>query len=133
MKRCWEIEVLPGQHLKFDWLYPNLVDEKTCKKDSVVLKDSHQSQTMISFCGNKLPESFFTPGNTAVVEFKSDKRNVGTGFKLRYQAVLGKNGKTSLTNTYKNAVVICSLQLVILKCALLFTFSHTDSLINFCF
>ena len=90
MRRCWEIEVLPGQRLKFDWLYLNLEDDKTCKRDSIVFKGSRRSWTEMSFCGNKVPESFFTPGNKAVVEFKSDKRNVGTGFKLRYQAVQGK-------------------------------------------
>ena len=99
--------MLPGQRLKFDLLYLNLEDDKTCKRDSVVFKGSRRSWTEMSFCGNKLPESFFTPGNKAVVEFKSDKRNVGTGFKLRYQAIQGKNRKESLINTCRNAVVIC--------------------------
>ena len=97
----------PGQHLKFDWLYLNLEDDKNCERDSVVFKGSRRSWAMMSFCGNKLPKSFFTPGNKAVVVFKSDKMNVGTGFKLRYQAVQGKNRKESLINTYRNLVVIC--------------------------
>ena len=136
MNRCWEIEVLPGQRLKFDWLYINLEDDKTCKKDSLVFKGS-RSWTRMSFCGNKLPKSFFTQGNKAVVVFKSDKRNVGTGFKLRYQAVPGKCEKESLMSIHENIVSICSLHVVSRECILLFTICllcavlHRDTLINF--
>jgi hypothetical protein len=93
MKRYWKIEVPDGQRLKLEWSYLNLEHQKQCKRDSVIIKDSPRSRTSTSFCGYELPLTYLTPGNKVIVVFQSDERNVGTGFKIHYQAVPGKISK----------------------------------------
>ncbi|CAB4020929.1 G- coupled receptor GRL101-like [Paramuricea clavata] len=87
MKRNWRIEVPDGQRLKLDWSYLNLEHHKQCKSDSVIIKDSRRSRTSTSFCGYELPPTYLAPGNKVIVGFQSDETNVGTGFKLHYQAI----------------------------------------------
>ena len=92
MKRYWTIKVSDNLRVKLDWSFLNVEYSKQCKKDSVILKDSSKSRIFLSFCGDKPPfdYSLISQHNFGIVEFRSDKRNVGTGFKLHYQAVSGK-------------------------------------------
>ena len=88
MKRFWKIEVADNQLVKLDWSFLNVEYDKQCKKDSVIVKDSRKSRAFT--CGDKLPSGYVSPRNMLLIEFRSDQRNVGTGFKLHYQAVSGK-------------------------------------------
>lgn len=76
-----------GQHVKLDWSFLNLEYHKPCEKDSVTINDTN---TPRKFCGYELPHPYVTPSNKVVLKFQSDKRKVGTGFKLHYKAVSGK-------------------------------------------
>ena len=102
MKRYWRIEVPDGQRLKLDWSYLNLEHYKQCKRDSVIIKDSRRSRTFRAFCGSELPLTYLAPGNKVIVGFQSDETNVGTGFKLHYQAIPGtvQNGILKFRGVY---------------------------------
>ena len=91
MKRSWKIEVPEGQRIRLDMLSLNLKSDRQCKEDSVIVRESAHSRTFTAlYCGNTIPSSFSSSGNVVYVEFQSDKSNVGTGFKMRYQAIFCK-------------------------------------------
>jgi hypothetical protein len=91
MERIWEIEVglHDVQRIKLDWTFLNLEYHRRCENDSVTISDTYTSTSKI-FCGYELPRQYVTSSNKVIVKFQSDKSNVGTGFKLRYQVVQGK-------------------------------------------
>ena len=90
MKRSWNIEVPEGQRIKLDVLFLNLEDDTLCSKDSITIKNTFLSRKFLSYCGRTLPTSYLSKRNVVYVVFQSDEFNVGTGFKIRYEAVLGK-------------------------------------------
>ena len=90
MRRTWKIEVADNQLIKLDWSFLDVEYDKQCERDWVTIKGSRKSRTVASYCGNKLPAGYLSPRNKLFIEFRSDKKNVGTGFKLHYQAVSGK-------------------------------------------
>ena len=91
LKRSWIIEVPKGQRIQLDILFLNLQDDQQCDKDSVIVKETLSSRTFTSYCGNTLPTAkYSSSGNVVYVEFQSDESNVGTGFKIHYQAISSK-------------------------------------------
>ena len=105
MKRSWMIEAPNDHNLALYFPYLNLEDHKNCKRDSVILKD--RSRTFLSFCGYKLASPTLLSHDSKVsVIFQSDKMNVGTGFKLRYQAISGKSVTDNLINACKNLLFV---------------------------
>ena len=92
MERIWEIEVQDDQQIELDWLFLNIKDYmyNRCENDSVHIVDTHTYYIHETFCGYILPSQHVTTTNKVTVIFQSGKGNVGTGFKLRYQAVQGK-------------------------------------------
>jgi cubilin len=87
-KRLWKIKVPEGQRIRLDMLYLNIKSDRQCNRDSVIVRESTDSRTVNAlYCGNTLPSSYSSSGNVVYVEFQSDQSNVGTGFKMRYQAL----------------------------------------------
>ena len=103
MNRSWTIAVPDDYRLKLDWSYLNLEDHRSCKRDSVILKDSRRSMTA-TFCGHKFmsPNLILSIGNKVNVIFQSNEMIVGTGFKLQYKAIPGKTVTNNLMNAYKS-------------------------------
>lgn len=89
MKQTWEIKVPFGQRIRVEFTYLDIEEAKQCAKDSVQFKDDGRSHQEPGFCGHDLPPSFTSQKHTLLVIFKSDNKNVGTGFKLFYRAVSG--------------------------------------------
>ena len=79
-----------GQRIKLDTTFLNLEYDRHCRRDSVIVKDTAVSRTStVSYCGNSLPTGYLSSANVLHVVFQSDRRNFGTGFKIRYQAISG--------------------------------------------
>ena len=90
MRRSWKIKVGTDERIKLSWSFINLEYHRLCEKDSVTIRETKQSRTFKSFCGRVLPDDYLTSGNKVFLEFRSSASNVGTGFKIRYQAMAGK-------------------------------------------
>ena len=90
MKRSWKIKVPEGQRVRLEFSFLNLQGDRHCKTDLIIVKDFYRSRTYNTYCGNVLPTGYLSSRDMVWVEFVSDGRNVGTGFKIRYQAVIGK-------------------------------------------
>ena len=89
IRRFWIIDVADNQRIKLDWLFLDVEYDQQCKRDSVIIKKSRRSRTFASYCGDELPPVYLSSHNEVIVEFQSDEKNVGTGFKLHYQAISG--------------------------------------------
>lgn len=87
LMRSWTIEVPRGQRIQLDIIFLNLQRDQQCGKDSVIVKESARSRTFTPYCGNTLPTGYSSSGNVVYVKFRSDESNVGTGFKMHYQAI----------------------------------------------
>jgi hypothetical protein len=91
MNRSWKIEVPADRRIKLDVLFQNLEYDKLCSKDSVIVKHASLSRKFISYCGVTFSTRYLSTGNMVYVVFQSDEFNVGTGFKIYFQAVSGKH------------------------------------------
>jgi hypothetical protein len=97
MRRSWKIEVPDDQRIKLEFLFLNLEDDALCNKDSVTIKHTFLSRKFLSYCGRTLPSSYLSSRNKVYVAFRSDEFGVGTGFKIRYEAVSGKYFRCSIS------------------------------------
>lgn len=91
MNRSWKIEVPADRRIKLEVLFQNLEYDKLCSKDSVIVKHASLSRKFISYCGVTLSTGYLSTGNMVYVVFQSDEFNVGTGFKINFQAVSCKH------------------------------------------
>ena len=90
MRRFWKIKVATDERIKLSWSFINLEYDRHCGRDSVTILETKESRAFKSFCGHDLPDDYLTSGNQVFLEFKSSASIVGTGFKIRYQAMAGK-------------------------------------------
>lgn len=91
MKRSWKIEVPQGQRVKLTVLFINLEYSTHCIRDSIIVRDTFLSRKYTSYCGDTLPVGYLSTDNVVYVIFQSDEFQVGTGFKIHYQAVSSKH------------------------------------------
>ena len=92
MVRSWELKVLDGQRIKLDILFLNLEINREGGGDFLKIQDGTLfNRDVAVYSGTILPPQFVSETNILVVKFQSDKKNVHTGFKIRYEAIDGKN------------------------------------------
>ena len=87
MKRSWIIRVPQGQRIQLEIIFLNIESDQQCSRDSLIVKETAHSHSYTPYCGNTLQSGYSSSGNVVYVEFQSDESDVGTGFKMRYQAI----------------------------------------------
>ena len=93
MHRLWTLDAPAGQRIKLGFLFLNLEEEGGCTGgDFISIEDLNKAQHKI-YCGSILPKAFISKSSSIAVKFHSNKKYVRSGFKIRYEAVDGKNLK----------------------------------------
>ena len=113
MERSWKLEVLGGQRIKLDFLFLNLEINEGDERDFLKIQDGNLfNRDVTVYSGTILPQQFVSKTNVLVVKFQSDIKNVHTGFKIRYQAVDGKNcGVIVVIQLYTLTSLLCAFSL----------------------
>ena len=113
MERSWKLEVLGGQRIKLDFLFLNLEINEGDERDFLKIQDGNLfNRDVTVYSGTILPPQFVSKTNVLVVKFQSDIKNVHTGFKIRYQAVDGKNcGVIVVIQLYTLTSLLCAFSL----------------------
>ena len=86
MQNCeWVIAFPQNERISLAFLAFDLEFQSMCKYDWLEVRDGNSSDsTMIGhqLCGDKVPESITSTGNTLFIRFSSDGSGIKTGFEI---------------------------------------------------
>ncbi|GAB1598696.1 tolloid-like protein 2 [Argonauta hians] len=91
-KNCvWTFTVTQGHRVKLQFEEFELEPHQECTYDHIEIfdGDSHDSQTLGRFCGNKIPHSIYSSGNKMHMIFYSDASVQRKGFSAVHSTVCG--------------------------------------------
>ena len=86
MQNCeWVIVFPQGERISLAFLAFDLEFQSMCKYDWLEVRDGNSSDSTLighQLCGNEIPESITSTGNTLFIRFSSDGSGIKTGFKI---------------------------------------------------
>lgn len=100
----WIIAVQRGSKIRMQFDFFDIETSPFCSNDFLKVLDgpSDISRTLINECGRKNLQDVISSGNEVFIRFKTDARNNGRGFKMRWSAI--RPGQATMKPTTAKAV-----------------------------